>query len=102
MNLAITKNGETGKISIDEANYVPVYMYRAPYTGKLQRYKLLDIRENIKKYEDGTDTSLSQTTYNTLKESLDFTTKILGDEIIKTEAVSNETISNENTSHKEK
>ena len=85
LNLSITKNGETGKISIDEATYVPVYMYRAPATGKLQRYKLLDVKANMQKYEDGTDTSLGQSTYNTLKESLDFTTKILGEEIVSTE-----------------
>ena len=82
LNLNITKNGETGKISIDEATYIPVYMYRAPATGKLQRYKLLDIKTNIQKYEDGTDTSLGQTNYNTLKTVLGNIKRILGNEII--------------------
>lgn len=93
LNLSITKNGETGKISIDEVTYDPIYMYRGP-AGKLQRYKVLDIESNIQKYEDGTDTSLGKTTYNTLKEALTDIKKILGDEIIATETVSNETISN--------
>ena len=95
LNIAITKDGETGKISIDEATYVPVYMYRAPYTGRLQRYKLLDIEANMEKYESGEDTSLGKTTYNTLKKSLDFTTDVLGDEIFTTETNSDKTVSTE-------
>jgi len=93
LNLAITKNGETGKISIDEATYIPVYMYRSSNTSKLQRFKLFDIESSMQKYENGTDTSIGKTLYNTLKESLDFTTKILGDEIISTKANSEETAS---------
>lgn len=94
LNLTITKNGETGKISIDEATYIPVYMYRAPNIGTLQRYKLLDIRANIQKYEDGTDTSLGKTTYNTLKESLNFTTKIIGNEITNEETITDKNYEN--------
>ena len=99
LNLGITKDGVTGKISIDEATYVPIYMYRAPNTGKLQRYKLLDIEANIAKYESGEDTSLGKTTYNTMKQALQDITKILGDEIIATEASSDETVINENSSN---
>ena len=95
LNLGITKDGETGKISIYEASYIPVYMYRAPNTGKLQRFKLIDIESNIQKYEDGTDTSIGKTLYNTLKESLEFTTKILGDDIVSTETNSDEITSQE-------
>ena len=82
LNIGITKDGETGKTSLDEATYIPVYMYRAPATGKLQRYKLLDIETNIQNYEDGTDTSLGQSTYNTLKSVLVDIKKILGEEIV--------------------
>ena len=85
LNIAITKHGVTGKISIDEATYTPVYMYRAPSTGKLQRYKLLDIEANIQKYEDATDTSLGQNTYNTLKSVLVDIKEILGEEIVSSE-----------------
>lgn len=81
LDLEITKNGETGKISIDEVTYTPIFMYRGP-AGKLQRYKLLDIESSIQKYNDGTDTSLGKTTYNTIQQVLSDITKILGDEII--------------------
>ena len=99
LNIGITKNGVTGKISIDEATYVPVYMYRAPNTGRLQRYKLLDIEANIAKYESGEDTSLGKTTYNTIKQALSDITGILGQEIIASEATSSESITNENSSN---
>ena len=94
LNLGITKDGETGKISIDEVTYEPIYMYRGP-AGKLQRYKVIDIETAIQNYENGTDTSLGQTTYNTLKEALTDIKKILGDEIVKTETVSDEPVSSE-------
>jgi len=94
LNLSITKNGETGKISIDEATYIPTFMYRGP-AGSLQRYKLLDIESRIQSYEDGTDTSLGKSTYNTLKQVLSDIKGILGDEIIKTETTINKDDSNE-------
>lgn len=81
LDLGITKNGETGKISIDEVTYTPIYMYRGP-AGRLQRYKVLDIESNIQKFDDGTDTSLGKTTYNTMQQVLSDIRKILGDEII--------------------
>ena len=86
LDLGITKNGETGKISIDEVTYTPIYMYRGP-AGKLQRYKVLDIESNIQKFDDGTDTSLGKTTYNTMQQVLSDIKGILGDEIISTETV---------------
>lgn len=95
LNLGITKDGVTGKISIDEVTYTPIFMYRGP-AGRLQRYKVIDIETAIQNYENGTDTSLGATTYNTLKGVLSDITKILGDEIIVTEPVSNdESTSNE-------
>ena len=51
LNLQITKNGETGKISIDSVNYTPIYMYRR--AGGTQRYKILDLAKTISEYEAG-------------------------------------------------
>lgn len=92
LTLNITKNGETGKISIDGATYIPVYMYRGP-AGKLQRYKLLDIETSITNYETGKDTSIGKTTYNNLKTVLTDIKEILGEEILPTQ----NTIPNEST-----
>lgn len=98
LNIGITKNGVTGKISIDTVDYVPVYMYRAP-AGRLQRFKLLDIETNIAKYDSGEDTSLGKTTYNTMQQALGDITKILGEEIIIQETSTEETITNNDPSN---
>ena len=45
LNLDITKNGETGKVEINNVDYVPIYMYKQSNVSK-QRYKILDIRQN--------------------------------------------------------
>ena len=79
--IKINSTSLTGKITKDEVTYTPIYMYRGP-AGKIQRYKVLDIESNIQKFDDGTDTSLGKTTYNTMKQVLSDITKILGDEII--------------------
>ena len=69
LNLQITKNGETGKISIDNINYIPIYMYKAA-TGYVQRYRILDIEKSIENYETGKNTSIGQIAYNTIKKEL--------------------------------
>ena len=79
LNLDITRNSD-GKITIDKANYIPIYMYKgAP--GKLRRMKVLDIEKSIKNYENGTDTSIGQSTYNDLKNQLEKIKTIVGPEI---------------------
>lgn len=45
LNLDITKNGETGKVEINNVDYVPIYMSKHSNVSK-QRYKILDIRQN--------------------------------------------------------
>ena len=68
LNIDITKNGETGKISLDKVEYVPIYMYRAS-AGATQRYKVIDIEKTISNYENG-DNAIGQATHNTLKNEL--------------------------------
>lgn len=79
LNLDITRHSD-GKITVDKANYVPIYMYKgAP--GKLRRMKILDIEKSIANYENGTDTSIGQSTYNDLKKQLEKIKTIVGPEI---------------------
>lgn len=79
LNLTITKHSD-GKITIDKAEYVPIYMYKGA-SSKLKRMKLLDIEKSIADYENGSNKSISQSTYNDLKKQLEKITKIVGDEI---------------------
>lgn len=79
LNLTITKHSD-GKITIDKANYVPIYMYKGA-SSKLKRMKVLDIEKSINDYENGIDTSIGQATYQDLKVQLEKIKNIVGDEI---------------------
>jgi len=80
LNLEITKNGETGKISIEKVTYTPVYIYKDSRKSK-QRFKILDIEKTIEAYESKYDTSIGKTMYNTLKTKLKNIKNIIGKEI---------------------
>ena len=73
LDIGITKNGKTGKMSIDKINYTPIYM------SKIGKYKLLDIENEILKYEQ--NKTSNQGLYNTLKTEVSHIYKILGNEI---------------------
>lgn len=80
LNLQITKHGTDNKISIDNVTYTPIYMLdRGP--GSSNRYQILDIRKRIENFENGTDKSIGQSTYNILKAELTNITSVVGDEI---------------------
>ena len=68
LNMDITKNTD-GKISIDNIDYVPTYMYKNPNLS-IRKMKVLDIEKTISNYENGTDTSIGQSTYNLLQNEL--------------------------------
>ena len=68
LNLTITKHGEDGRITIDHANYTPIYMYKR--ASGIKRYKILDIAKTISEYESG-QSVVTQAEYNTLKKEYD-------------------------------
>ena len=82
LNLKITKHTD-GKISIDHADYIPIYMYKNP-ASKTRSMKLLDIEKLIGDYEtslnNGIQPSTSQELYNNLKTQLEKITTIVGPE----------------------
>ncbi len=82
LNLEITKHVD-GKISIDHANYIPIYMYKKS-TSELQKMKLMDIEKNIYDYETAINNSeplsISQALYDNLKTQLEKIKKIVGPE----------------------
>lgn len=80
LNIQITKSGETGEISIDKVDYVPVYVYDKGANVK-NRYELIDIREAMLSYESGDTSKVGAGLYNTLKKELDDIEKVLGDPI---------------------
>ena len=81
LNIECTKSGETSKTTIDSVSYVPIYMYKSS-SGKTKRYKVLDIEKSIENYENGTDKSIGQKTYSTLKTELNKIKTTMGENII--------------------
>lgn len=78
LNLKITKHTDN-KISIDKADYIPIYMYKNA-SSSLRKMKVLDIEKLITDYEAGIDTSIDQSTYANLKIQLDKIKNIVGPE----------------------
>ena len=83
LNLKITKQVE-GKITIDKAEYIPIYMYKDT-SMPLRKMKILDIKKEIENYEtdqnNGVKPAISQALYNNLKTQLQKITTIVGPEI---------------------
>ena len=80
VNLQITKDNTTGKLSIDQATYVPVYCQRKT-DGSSPQFKLLDIKNEIAAYEADVANKVDTKTYNTLVNQLEYITDTLGKEI---------------------
>lgn len=78
LNLTITKQ-TNGKITIDKASYIPIYMYKSSNSTK--KFKILDIEKTISDYENGLDSSIGSSLYNNLKIQLEKIKSILGNEI---------------------
>jgi len=77
LNLTITNTD--GKVSIDKATYIPIYMYKNTNASS-KKFKVLDIEKTIANYESGKDTTIGVATYELLKEQLVKIRDIVGDE----------------------
>ena len=77
LDMNIRKNVENGKITIDSINYIPVYCYDESKKNS-NRYELLDIREEIVKYENNSEGKVETSLYQILKSELENIEKILG------------------------
>lgn len=84
LKLQLTKNTSTNKVSIDTANYVPIYMYKSKSSS--DSFKVLDIENSILKYQAG-ENNIDQSTYNTLKSELTKIKSTMGDNIINTQNI---------------
>lgn len=84
LDMQIRKSGKTGKISIDEVNYTPVYCHDNGKKDKT-RYTLFDIRESMAEYESGNKENISDSLYKTLKAELENAVGVLGEPIKKEE-----------------
>ena len=69
LDLEITKNGDTGEVSITGCDYVPVYYVDERETGGTVR--VLRIREAITAYENRFVDRVNQATYEAMKKALE-------------------------------
>ena len=76
LNLKITKHGDTGKITVDSYDYIPIYMLDTN-TSDNNKYKILDIKTCISDYESG-GSLVNKATYTKLKTALSKIEQIMG------------------------
>ena len=60
--------------------YTPIYMLDRGARSS-NRYQILDIKKRIENFENGTDKSIGQSTYNILKAELTNIVSVMGEEI---------------------
>lgn len=77
VNLELTKDGESGEVTVSACDYVPMYMLHAN-ASNAGRYELLDTRQAMSAYEAGDTAVVSQTVYERLQTGLDDLHGILG------------------------
>lgn len=77
LNIRITKSAETGEKYLSSVIYNPIYIID---NGKnfANRYEILDIREEISKYQENSKDKVSEEVYNKLIDALNKVEEIIG------------------------
>lgn len=75
LTLDVIKSGETGKLSFENVNYIPIYTFTSP---NFKNYKVLDIRSAIERYENGEEGSVSKSYYDLLVKELEHVNYTVG------------------------
>ena len=81
LDIKLTKAGKDGKISIDYVTYTPIYMFNYYTSKSAHRFKVMDIEDEIARYE-ADDVSIGASMYNTLKKELKQVYEIVGPELV--------------------
>jgi len=79
LNIEVTKSEKTGETRLTKVTYVPVYLLDNG-KGAEHRYKLLDVQEELKRYESGNTEYISQSTYKMLNDAINTIEKLIGKE----------------------
>lgn len=75
LTLDVIKSGETGKLSFENINYIPIYTFTSP---NFKNYKVLDIRTAISRYENGEEGRVSKSYYDLLVKELEHVNYTVG------------------------
>lgn len=79
VNLELTKDGETGAVTVSACEYIPMYMLH-PDASNEGCYRLLDIKRTMRDYENGDTSIIGETGYQNLKQGLADLRTIFGTE----------------------
>ncbi len=79
VDLELTKDGETGAVTVSSAEYVPMYMMH-PDASNEGCYRLLDIKKTLQDYENGDTSIIGPNGYENLKQGLADLRAIFGTE----------------------
>ena len=77
INIQITKSTKTGEKYLSKVVYTPVYIIDNG-EDSVNRYEILDIREEINKYQKNARDKVSEDVYNKLKEALNMVENVIG------------------------
>ncbi len=70
VTLELTKDGETGEVTVSGVSYLPMYMLHADASNE-GCYRLLDIKETMRQYESGDKSVISSYTYGQIAQGLE-------------------------------
>lgn len=83
VNLELTKDGETGDVTVSTCEYIPMYMLHADASNE-GCYRLLDIKQTLADYEAGDQSVIGPNNYANLQQGLtDLRTIFTTDETLK-------------------
>lgn len=76
LNIELRKSGKDDKVYLNKVDYTPIYMLDLG-EGALDRFQLIDMKEEAMTYTSGSAQSISRETYNKLIEGLNRLNNIL-------------------------
>ena len=76
LNIELRKSGKDDKVYLNKVNYTPIYMLDLG-EGALDRFQLIDMKEEAMTYTSGSAQSISRETYDKLIEGLNRLNNIL-------------------------
>ena len=79
LNIEVTKSANSSETRLTKVTYVPVYLLDNGRNAK-ERYKLLDIAEEITRYEAGNRERITENTYKSLNAAINTIEKLIGKE----------------------
>ena len=79
LDIELTKDSKTGETKLTKVTYTPIYLLDRGKDSE-QRYKLLDVKKEIERYENGNTENISEEEYEKLLQALIDIDKLIGKE----------------------